>query len=457
MEQPLFNHSYEFPRPAIDINKVIIKVIGVGGGGTNAANHMARQGIKNVNFAVMNTDAQALEDSPIDIKIQLGAKLTEGLGAGTNPIQGRAAAEESIEDIKTLLSDGTKMVFITAGMGGGTGTGAAPVVARVARDLGLLTVDIVTAPNDWEGEDKIQSARNGMGELQEYCDTVLVVLNDKLIELYPDDDIEASFARADDVLLTAAKSVAEMITKSGTINVDFMDVRNVLKNAGQAVMGSATMGGKDRAQLAIQAALDSPLLDNRNIQGAKRVLLSVAYSNDFKAKGWEQKNITETLKERIAAPAKGVKLGYIKDDTLGDQMRVTVIVAGFDLPADEQSFIEPKQEPIVQAVVVEVEEEEEIIEPVQEIAKEVPQKTQSVAKEVLSHTNNDSTPIVKDTKPNKDSEFRKVETQRMIAHFMKNKPDEVILESPAFERYGVKLINLEDVKEPLVRYSLSDK
>ncbi len=449
MEKDFFTHSFEFKSNGIDPKKTIIKVIGVGGGGTNAANHMYRQGIENVNFAVLNTDAQALNDSPIPVRVQLGAKLTDGLGAGTDPEQGEAAAIESKEDIFALLNDGTRMVFITAGMGGGTGTGAAPVVAQIARELGLLTVAIVTAPSSWEGDEKINSAVLGMNKLKDACDTLLVVLNDKLIELYPDDDIETSFARADDVLLTAAKSVAEVITKSGKVNIDFMDVKNVLTKAGQAVMGSATESGDERAKNAINAALESPLLNNRNIKGAKRVLISASYSESNKIKNWEQAIITETIRTKINAPTKGVKFGIINDNTLGDALRLTVIVAGFDLHADA-SF---PSEPILPLLKAQIKEEIAIEDDIPEIEVVVEEPAIIDAQPVVKQpvTKQESSKIAKDTAD------EKIRIQKMVSLFAQNTIDEVTLEIPTYERYNIALIDTEKIEGTPVRYNLNEK
>src|SRR4028119_704661 len=246
MAESLF--KFELP----DRHRSIIKIIGVGGGGSNAVNHMFNQGIREVDFAVCNTDRQALDASPVPNKVRLGVTLTEGLGAGANPERGRDAAIESEQDIRELFSPNIKMVFITAGMGGGTGTGAAPVIARVAQEKGMLTVAIVTAPFSFEGRLKKENAFRGIDELKQYCDTVLLILNDKLQDIYGDLPKRKAFAEADNILTNAAKSIAEIITVPGYVNVDFEDVKKVMKNAGQAVMGSATAQGENRARKAIE-------------------------------------------------------------------------------------------------------------------------------------------------------------------------------------------------------------
>jgi cell division protein FtsZ len=331
----MLDHNFTFDTP--NHYKSIIKVIGVGGGGGNAVNHMFKRGIQGVDFIVMNTDAQALTSSPVPNKLQLGARLTEGLGAGSQAKNGENAAIETADEIRQILNDNTKMVFVTAGMGGGTGTGAAPVIAKIAKDLGILTVAIVTAPFRFEGTDKKDQAIRGIELLQETCDTVLVVLNDKLSEMYPDLDVDTAFEHADNILTNAAKSIAEVITKSGIINVDFNDVKTVLENAGQAVMGSASASGEDRALNVIKEALHSPLLNNKDISGAKRILMTVAFSSKCKMKIREQTIITDYIMSKIGVEPKALKLGFIQDEDLDDEMQITVIAAGFGLKEKEYS------------------------------------------------------------------------------------------------------------------------
>ncbi|MBC8109840.1 MAG: cell division protein FtsZ [Verrucomicrobia bacterium] len=313
-----------------DRHRSIIKVIGVGGGGGNAVNFMFKQGIKDVDFVVCNTDQQALDTSPIPKKIQLGAKLTEGLGAGANPEVGQAAAEESEAQLKELFSDGTKMVFVTAGMGGGTGTGAAPVIARIAQEMGILTVAIVTAPFAFEGKKKKEQAHKGIDALKKNCDTVLVILNDKLTDIFGDLAVFQAFAQADTVLTNAARSIAEIITMPGYMNVDFEDVKKVMKNAGQAVMGSASAKGENRARKVIEEALNSPLLNNRDICGARKVLLAMYNSDSHPMTMSEQKVITDFIEEKIGIEADEIIMGYLNDNNLGEGLRVTVIATGFE-------------------------------------------------------------------------------------------------------------------------------
>lgn len=319
-------NTYAFDIPTH--HKSIIKVIGVGGGGSNAVNHMFNLGIKDVEFVICNTDIQALQSSPVPTKIQLGINLTSGLGAGANPEKGRNAAIESKEDIRELLSDGTKMVFITAGMGGGTGTGAAPVIAQVASDMDILTVGIVTAPFGFEGRKKMEQANEGIRQLKENCDTVLVILNDKIKDIFGNLAIREAFAQADNVLTTAAKGIAEIITVPGYVNVDFEDVKTVMKNAGAAVMGSANTYGENRARRAAEAALNSPLLNNHNITGAQKILLSIMSGEDAELQMDELTEITDYMQQFAGNDAE-VIFGHGIDADLGEKIRVTVIATGF--------------------------------------------------------------------------------------------------------------------------------
>lgn len=326
MSDNMKDYRFDLPRN----QKSIIKVIGVGGGGSNAVNHMYAQGIKDVEFVVVNTDAQALKSSPVPLRLQLGANLTEGLGAGANPEQGRNAALESQDEIRELLADNTKMVFITAGMGGGTGTGAAPIVAKIAKDLNILTVGIVTAPFMFEGKKKMAVAQAGIESLRENCDTVLVILNDKLREIYGNLAIRTAFSKADDILTTAAKSIAEIITIHQDVNVDFEDVKTVMKEAGAAVMGSSTEEGEGRAIRAAGAAISSPLLNNVDIKGAQKILLSIMSGEDEELSMDELSEITEYIQEKAGDNAE-VIFGQGIDPELGRAIRVTVIATGFEM------------------------------------------------------------------------------------------------------------------------------
>jgi cell division protein FtsZ len=419
-----YEHSLDIPSEST--KDVIIKVIGVGGGGSNAVEHMYKVGIQDVDFIVSNTDLQALNDNKVPNKLQLGAILTEGLGAGTEPEQGRLAALESEAQIRALLSNDTKMVFITAGMGGGTGTGAAPEIARIAKELDILTVAIVTAPYSWEGTEKIDAANEGIRILQETCDTVLVILNDKLLEMFEDLNILEAFEHADDVLANAAKSVAEVITKSGKVNADFKDVKKVLSNAGQAVMSKATADGPNRAKLVIEKALDSPLLNNRDIKGAERILVTVATSRQKIMGVKEQQAITDHIMEAIGGKQpKGFKLGFIIDETLGDSMSITVLAAKFNKPASEQ---EPEIVVVEEEIVDEV-EQGDIVEANQPLSS-TETETLQVAPEVVFTYREDDT----------------LRLRKMIDNFCQKMPSEIDLEAPAFQRYGIKLMDVSDIK-----------
>ena len=307
----------------------IIKVIGVGGGGGNAVNHMFMEGIHNVSFALCNTDNQALNQSPVPVKVQLGTTTTGGLGAGNKPYVASKAAEESVDLIENLLNDGTRMVFITAGMGGGTGTGAAPVVARVAKDMGILTVGIVTIPFVFEGSRKIVQALKGVEEISKNVDALLVINNERLRDIYSDLTVLNAFARADDTLTTAAKSIAEIITVHGHVNLDFADVETTLKDGGVAIMSSGIAGGDDRINEAIKDALHSPLLNNNDVFSSKKILINLCFS--------EQKPIImdemNALHDFMSKFGKEIEViwGTAVDDKLEEEVKVTLLATGFTI------------------------------------------------------------------------------------------------------------------------------
>ncbi|MCB9191020.1 MAG: cell division protein FtsZ [Flavobacteriales bacterium] len=305
----------------------IIKVIGVGGGGSNAVNHMYKQGIRGVDFVVCNTDQQALDMSPVPKKIALGSSLTEGRGAGAQAEVGRNAAIENLDDIREVLENNTKMVFITAGMGGGTGTGAAPIIAEAARELGILTVGIVTVPFTFEGKKRRLQAEKGLDELKKHVDTVLVISNDKLREMYGNLKLSEAFHQADDVLTIASKGIAEIITVEGYVNVDFEDVRTVMTNSGVAIMGSATTSGQDRAIKAVEQALASPLLNDNNIYGASNILLYISSGKDEVTMD-EVAEITDYIQEEAGMDA-DVIWGNGTDEDMGDKLTLTIIATGF--------------------------------------------------------------------------------------------------------------------------------
>ncbi len=318
------NYKFELPSGS---RKPIIKVIGVGGGGSNAVNYMYQQGIQDVEFIVCNTDVQALKTSPIEHKLQIGTLLTVGLGAGTNPEMGKQSAMEDKERIRESLQE-TKMLFITAGMGGGTGTGAAPVIAKIAKEMDILTVGIVTMPFTFEGRKKVSLAEEGIAELKQYCDTVIVILNDKIREIYGNLNLSEAFSKADDILTVAAKSIAEIITKPGFINIDFQDVNMVMNGAGSAVMGSSMFAGANKAIKAAEAALHSPLLNNTSITGAKKILVSITAT--AQGLSLDDYGIINDYLQDAAGYEALLKCGVSIDDSLGDNIRVTVIATGFD-------------------------------------------------------------------------------------------------------------------------------
>ena len=310
----------------------IIKVIGVGGGGGNAVNHMYNQGIVGVDFIICNTDSQALELSPIPNKVQLGSSLTEGRGAGSMPSVGMNSAIESIDDVKDLLGSHTKMVFITAGMGGGTGTGASPIICQAAKELGILTVGIVTTPFNFEGKRRKQQADEGLAALKEHVDTLLVISNDKLRQMYGNLTLSSAFAEADNILATAAKGIAEIITVPGYINVDFEDVKTVMQNSGVAIMGSASSEGEGRAYKAVQAALNSPLLNDNDIEGARYILLNIT-SGSQEVLMDEVSEITDYIQNQAGLTA-DIIWGNCHDESLGNKISVTLIATGFQTKTD---------------------------------------------------------------------------------------------------------------------------
>lgn len=312
-----------------DRQNSIIKVIGVGGGGGNAVNNMYNQGIHDVSFVVCNTDAQALKASPVPERLQLGS---EGLGAGNRPEKARLAAEESIDDIKAMLSDGTKMDFITAGMGGGTGTGAAPVIAQVSKELGILTVGIVTIPFKFEGNKKIDQALDGVDEMAKHVDALLVINNERLRKVYPDLSLLNGFAKADDTLSVAARSIAEIITVRGLINLDFNDVRTVLKDGGVAIMSTGFGEGDGRVRKAIDDALNSPLLNDNDIYNSQKILLSIAFSSDNGTDGlaMEEMNEINNFMSRFGSNFE-LKWGIAIDNTLEKKVKITILATGFGL------------------------------------------------------------------------------------------------------------------------------
>lgn len=338
----------------------IIKVIGVGGGGSNAVNHMFSQNIEGVNFIICNTDAQAIAQSKVPNKIQLGPHLTQGLGAGANPAIGRQATEESLEEIKRILEVNTKMAFITAGMGGGTGTGGAPILAKICKDLGILTVGIVTTPFAYEGKKRIAQAEEGVMLLKNHVDTLLVISNDKLRHQFGNLKMKEAFAKADNVLATAAKCITDVINSTGQINVDFADVCTVMINGGVAILGSAAEEGENRAQLAIENAINSPLLNDNDIRGAKWILININSSEGEHEFTMDEVEIIQDYLLSQAGEGTDVILGLGYDNTLGGKIGITLIATGFDHkdPFEKKAEVvtEPKNEKIVMTLEMPVKE-----------------------------------------------------------------------------------------------------
>jgi len=473
----------------------VIKVIGVGGGGSNAVNHMFKQGIYGVDFIVCNTDRQSLDSSPVPIKIQLGVDSTGGRGAGSIAEVGMQAANENIEEIRSLLSNETNMVFITAGLGGGTGTGAAPVIAQIAKDLGVLTVGIVTVPFKFEGKKRRNQAEEGLIKMRENVDTLLVINNQKLYELGRDFTISESFAKADDVLTVAAKGIAELISVTGYINVDFNDVRTVMKDSGQAIMGNATASGEYRASEAVQSALNSPLLNDNDIEGAKYVLLNITYG-DREITMSEIETITDYI-EQEAGPDTDVIWGHGYDESLGDNLNLTLIATGFKvkpltgvdrpdenikipldnankseikLPLSQPTESEPKQEVIEIEHLEEPLEEEVFIKQEDVTDNTIEEETNSVLENeieeetVVEETNdkivysldesiNDEAPDSKNEKETKENEDLDWEIVTRESEDKKKDPDvirynlEDLNKEMTSEAYSSKKQNSEDYKK----------
>jgi cell division protein FtsZ len=419
----------------------IIKVIGVGGAGCNAVKHMHNMGVNDIGLIICNTDQQALESASPEIKrLQIGVELTKGLGAGTEPTMGKKAAEESEKAIRELLKEPTEMVFITAGMGGGTGTGAAPVIAKIAKEMNLLTIAVVTDPFPFEGGDKIIQARIGIEELKKNCDTVLIIKNERLEEQFGDMDIEEAYAKADDVLANGVKSIAELITRTGIINLDFADVKKVLGGAGQAVMGTAEAEGEKRVEEAIKLALSSPLLESNDISGAQRILLSIAYSPEHKIKLSDQTLVTKFVESQIQSKASLFKHGFATDNNLGKKVRVTIVAAGFDL-------VEP--EPLPESIVGKV--KSTLI--AATLMASVPQPTASVGATVINTSNTqnkveETATYAELNEPKVEQKDTTEQIKAMIQRFMREGYRNPSLNTtPAYVRNGVELHDIKKIKQ----------
>ncbi|MBD1392454.1 cell division protein FtsZ [Mucilaginibacter glaciei] len=407
----------------------IIKVIGVGGGGGNAVNHMYRQGITGVDFIICNTDAQALELSPIPNKVQLGASLTEGMGAGSIPEVGKNSAIENIDDIKQMLGSNTKMLFITAGMGGGTGTGASPIIAKAARELDILTVGIITTPFSFEGKRRKMQADAGMEELKKYVDSFLVISNDRLRQIFGNLTMSSAFGQADDILTTAAKGIAEIITLPGYINVDFKDVRTVMKDSGVSIMGSSSAEGENRALKAVEGALSSPLLKDNEIEGARYILLNI--SSGTKEVTMDEVSIITDYIQEEAGLAADLIWGNCVDENLGEKLSVTIIATGFQTKDEREqeisnkkiiSMLVPESAPLVKPVnefITPVNNEETATAPFMKL-KDEPKQTglfdlfakaeeQDAKDNVVRYDLNDEMPMPEDNEPS-DFTFKVTET-----------------------------------------------
>lgn len=401
-----FDITFDLPKNQSNV----IKVIGVGGGGSNAINHMFQQGIRGVDFVICNTDAQALQNSGVPNKIQLGVNLTEGLGAGANPQVGEQSAVESYEDIKTMLDSNTKMVFITAGMGGGTGTGAAPIIAKLAKDMDILTVGIVTMPFQFEGKMRNEQAHKGIENLRSVVDSLIVINNNKLREVYGNLGFKAGFSKADEVLSTAARGIAEVITHHYTQNIDLRDAKTVLSNSGTAIMGSATASGQNRAQDAIRKALDSPLLNDNKITGAKNVLLLIV-SGGHEITIDEIGEINDHIQEEAGHGA-NIIMGVGEDDGLEESIAVTIIATGFNVD-QQDDIVNSEAKRVIHSLEDDQnmeqdfsEREPAIIRPDIELKKEEPKEP-----EVIKHTleMDDEEEAIQNIQDSKDEDFSEMD------------------------------------------------
>lgn len=426
-------------------DKSIIKVIGVGGGGSNAVNYMYSLGIHGVEYVVCNTDKQALDISPIPAKIQLGPNLTDGRGAGAIPEVGKRAVEESIEGIKAFLENDTKMVFVTAGMGGGTGTGAAPVIAKLAKEMGILTVGIVTVPFNFEGRRRRQQAEAGLEEMRKSVDTLLVINNERLREIYGNLTLSSAFAQADNIVSTAAKGIAEVISLTGAINVDFNDVSTVMKDSGVAILGSGMSSGENRAIEAVQQALASPLLNDNDIAGAKYVLLNITYGSAHEASMDEISDITDYIQDEAGSTA-DVIWGHGFDESLGDNICVTIIATGFN------SAPVTGYEKAPEKVVNTLELNEKPVVAVQEEAKPAVEEKNNTYEPFLK-----ATPITDEVKsthfgfqPEAEQKVNVVEAKPVVNPIPEEKPiefefDASPVQSEVFEVFEAK----EEIAEPV--------
>lgn len=456
--------AFEFVVPSH--HKSIIKVIGVGGGGSNAVNYMDSIGIRNVEFIICNTDIQALHSSNVKSQIQIGMELTKGLGAGANPEKGREAALESSHEIRELLrNDGTKMLFITAGMGGGTGTGAAPVIAQIAKELDILTVGIVTLPFDFEGKSKMDKALKGVEELKKGCDSVITILNQRLIEIYGDLSQSMAFEKADDIIATSAKCIAEIVTIPGQINVDFEDVNTVMRNAGTSVLGSAEASGDNRAQDAVENAINSPLLNDRDINGAKKILLNiVSGGGDNELSTRELNTITQLINDATSSNAEMI-FGTATDGELDDRVRVTIIATGFEnneihientddsqnnntsqtqlFEENKVQFVKRDDEDPMEEVIHNIEDDYQESEDSFDLVSEESEYSDKTD-EVIIEELDSSDPFEFEDSSNKKNEYISKRKKRENNHNSQNYGDESLEQKLAIPAYKRKNISLDD-------------
>ena len=415
-----------------------IKVIGVGGGGSNAVNYMFEQGIAGVQFVICNTDSQALANSPVPTRIQLGQAITEGLGAGANPEVGEQAAIESMEEVKAVLDEGTKMVFITAGMGGGTGTGAAPVIAGIAKEMDILTVGIVTAPFFFEGRMRLEQAEKGIENLRKNVDSLIVINNDKLRELYGNLGFKNGFSKADEVLTTAAKGIAEVITQHYAMNIDLRDARTVLKNSGTAIMGSARGSGENKAKDAISAALDSPLLNNNKITGARNVLLLILSGNNEIT--MDEIGVINDYIQQEAGNSANIIMGIGEELDLGDEISVTVVATGF--PTEDQTYTGKEEQKIVHTL-----EEEQPINKTLSIDQPFVNRVKPMTLDFgRSNSGSNSAPQQNQTPETPTNIYRKADTNQDYNQSYHNAPTQS-LNDDSPKRYVLDELDDEPVQE----------
>jgi cell division protein FtsZ len=400
----------------------IIKVIGIGGGGSNAVNHMFSQNIEGVNFIICNTDAQAIANSPVPNKVQLGPHLTQGLGAGANPRIGEQATEESFEEIKKILEVNTKMAFITAGMGGGTGTGGAPIIAKICKELGILTVGIVTTPFSYEGKKRMQQAEEGINRLKDYVDTLLIISNDKLRQKFGDLKFKAAFEKADNVLATAAKCITDVINSTGQINVDFADVCTVMRNGGVAILGAAVAEGESRAQKAIEEALTSPLLNDNDIKGAKWILINISSSEGEFEHTLDEMDTIQAYVQSMAGEDCDVILGVGYDQELDRKLGVTIIATGF-----EQNPIQQMKQPAAN---------------VQTAPKEEPKIVMTLGEEGEEKKMNNQGKLFSDEEP----EVKDMMAPRLVEPQVAHPAPAAAFEPPVVEEKQTFVLNIEPVE-----------